>query len=404
MAGKNRSLARVAFVTPRYGAGVVGGSEAVVAEAARGFAARGYDVEVLTTCARSHFSWANEFEPGTFVDRGVTVRRFKTVTGAGLRSRFGLDQRVQRGELLDSGEEVAWANDRFRVPELYLHLFEHARGYDVIVLSPYLFWSTIYGASVAPERSVIMPCLHDEPYARLGIVRSTLASVAALWFLSEPEHLLAHRLAPALSPRHAVVGAAVEVPEHYDPAGFRQRHGLSSPFILFAGRREPGKGWDSVLRAFARVVATGENAIDLVTTGVGEPKIPEGLEQRVHDLGYLEPEELASAFAAAEALVQPSANESFSRTLMEAWLAGTPVIATAAGEVATWHCERSGGGITYADDFEFAECLRFVIEAPKSAAELAMRGREYVLANYTWDKVLDAMERSLVELDRSLKR
>jgi glycosyltransferase involved in cell wall biosynthesis len=404
MARKNRSLARVAFVTPRYGAGVVGGSEAVVAEAARGLARRGYDVEVLTTCARSHFSWANEFPAGEVVDRGVTVRRFRTVTGAGLRSRFGLDQRVQRGERLDSGEEVAWANDRFRVPELYLHLYEHARSYDAIVLSPYLFWTTIYGASVAPERSVVMPCLHDEPYARLGIVRATLASAAALWFLSEPEHLLAHRLAPGLSPRHAVVGAAVEVPEHYDPAGFRQRHHLSSPFILFAGRREPGKGWDSLLRAFARVIATGDGAIDLVTTGVGDPDLPQGLEGRVHDLGYLEPDELANAFAAAEALVQPSANESFSRTLMEAWLAGTPVIATAAGEVVTWHCERSGGGITYADDFEFAQCLRFVVEAPKAAAELALKGREYVLEHYTWDKVLDEMERSLIALDRSLKR
>ena len=141
-----------------------------------------------------------------------------------------------------------------------------------------------------------------------------------------------------------------------------------------------------------------------MTTGVGEPEIPEGLADRVHDLGYLEPDELASAFAAAEALVQPSPNESFSRTLMEAWLAGTPVIATAAGEVVTWHCERSGGGITYADDFEFAECLRFVTEAPKAASELAIKGRDYVLENYTWDKVLDEMERSLVELDRSLKR
>ena len=35
------------------------------------FAARGHEVELLTTCARSHFSWANEFEAGTFLDRGV---------------------------------------------------------------------------------------------------------------------------------------------------------------------------------------------------------------------------------------------------------------------------------------------------------------------------------------------
>ncbi len=76
MARKMSSRARFAFVTPRYRPGVVGGSEAVMAEAARGLAGRGYQVEILTTCARSHFSWANEFDEGTSEDRGVLVRPF----------------------------------------------------------------------------------------------------------------------------------------------------------------------------------------------------------------------------------------------------------------------------------------------------------------------------------------
>jgi glycosyltransferase involved in cell wall biosynthesis len=132
-----------------------------------------------------------------------------------------------------------------------------------------------------------------------------------------------------------------------------------------------------------------------VTFGVGSPDVPEGLRDRVIDLGYLDGDELPHAFAAAEGLLQPSLNESFSRTVMEAWLAGTPVVATAASEVVAWHCERSGGGLTYADELEFGECLAFLAEAPKAAAALAERGRQYVLANYTWDVVADAMERSL---------
>jgi glycosyltransferase involved in cell wall biosynthesis len=375
-----------------------------MAEAARGFAGRGHQVEILTTCARSHFSWANEFPAGESRERGVLIRRFPTVTSRGLWPRIGLNDRVERGEKLDPREEIAWANDRFRVPDLFFYLYEKATTYDVIVLSPYLFWSTIYGAGVAPERSIVMPCLHDEPYARLSIVRTALSSVAGVWFLSEPEHLLGHRLAPGLPPRHAVVGAAVEIPENYDPAGFRERHDLKRPFVLFAGRRELGKGWDQLLRGYATALATSDVPFDLVTTGAGEPEIPESLVGRVIDLGYVDADEMPSAFAAAEALVQPSANESFSRTLMEAWLAGTPVIATAAGEVVTWHCERSGGGLTYVDEVEFVHCLRFINEAPKAAAELAQRGRDYVLANYTWDTVLDAMERSAEGLFRSLER
>jgi glycosyltransferase involved in cell wall biosynthesis len=110
---------------------------------------------------------------------------------------------------------------------------------------------------------------------------------------------------------------------------------------------------------------------------------------------------MPSAFAAAAAVVQPSTNESFSRVLMEAWLASTPVIANAGGEVLAWHCERSGGGLTYANDQEFLECLRFVAEAPDAAAALAAAGRAYVLSNYTWPLVLDRMEASLDAFVRS---
>jgi len=262
-------------------------------------------------------------------------------------------------------------------------------------LSPYLFWTTIYGAAVLPDRAIIMPCLHDESYAWLSIVSESLTSVGGVWFLSEPEHQLGHRIAAGLAPLHSVVGAAVDVPLAYDAAGFRARHGITRPFVLYAGRREEGKGWTELLSAFGAAVATGENSFDLLTSGVGDPNPPAALAGRVIDLGFLSHEEMPSAFAAAAAVVQPSVNESFSRVLMEAWLAETPVIASARGEVVAWHCERSGGGLTYASDAEFAQCLRFIDEAPATASALATRGRDYVLSNYTWDLVLDRMESSL---------
>ena len=65
----------------------------------------------------------------------------------------------------------------------------------------------------------------------------------------------------------------------------------------------------------------------------------------------LDESEVGDAFAAATAYVQPSANESFSRTIMEAWLAGTLVLATDASAVLRWHCERSGAGICFGDEF-----------------------------------------------------
>lgn len=363
-------------------------------EAAHGLAARGYDVELLATCATNHYSWANDLPAGSTVDGDVTVRRFPTVQARDFGRWTSIQERLLEGERLDEAEELAWINGRFRVPDLYLYLSGHAREYAAVIFSPYLFWSTLYCAGIAPERTILMPCLHDEPYAYLRSVAAALASSAAVWFLSEPEHQLGHRLAP-LAPHHRVVGAAVDVPESYDRSGFRERHDLRRPYVLYAGRREGGKGWEQLVAGFGAAALRHRLPFDLVTVGVGAAEAPPWLEHRIVDLGYLDPEQVPDAFAAADAFVQPSANESFSRTIMESWLAGTVVIANGASDVVTWHCERSGGGLVYADELELGQCLRFAAEAPKQAAELASRGRDYVLANYTWPTVLDAMESSL---------
>jgi glycosyltransferase involved in cell wall biosynthesis len=377
-------------VTPRFGAGVVGGSELVMTQIARGLAERGAVVEVATTCARDHYTWANEFPPGTSNDGPITVHRFVTERPRAAGRFRSLQERIHDEKELRLGDELAWVEGRFRVPGLYAWLQENGSRFDAILLSPYLFWTTIFGAAVHPERSVIVPCLHDEPEAQLQVVSALLSDSAGVLFLSEPEHQLGHRIAN-LPARHAVVGAAVEPPDKYDPEGFRARHGLSRPFVLYAGRREDGKGWRALVNGFGAAVLRHDIPFDLVTAGVGIPYIPEAVADRVIDIGYLDDDELPNAFAAADAYLQPSRNESFSRTIMEAWLAGTPVIATSGSEVVDWHCERSGGGLTYGDSFELAQCLLYLAASPRSAKALAARGREYVLANYQWPIVLDSI-------------
>ena len=99
--------------------------------------------------------------------------------------------------------------------------------------------------------------------------------------------------------------------------------------------------------------------------------------------------------AAAAAYVQPSAMESFSRTVLEAMLAGTPVIANAASDVVRWHVERSQAGLLYHNEAELVECLRFVGDHHHEFKEAVSGGRSYVLENYQLGRVLDQMEVSL---------
>jgi len=383
---------RVALVPTRYGPGVVGGSEAVCAEIALGLSSRGWDVEVLTTCAVDHFTWANALPEGASEENGLLVRRFPTVRDPSRVARRAQDS-IEGDEVPSLDEQISWLGFQFRAPDLFHHLLQHSQEFDAVVFSPYLFWNTSVCLRAAPERSVVVPCLHDETYARLDVLRPVLSDPAAVWFLSEPEHELAHSLGD-VSEHHVVTGAGVDVPSSYDPEGFRARHGIERPFVLYAGRREGGKGWHWLLDAYELAVKAGVE-LDLVTIGAGEVHVPAGLAGRVLDLGFVSAAERDDAFAAAAAYVQPSRMESFSRSVMEAWLAGTPVLATADGAVVAWHCKRSGGGLLFDGAEELVEQLLSLSRSPAEARSMAERGRSYVLAEYSWDVVLDRMETSL---------
>jgi glycosyltransferase involved in cell wall biosynthesis len=285
-------------------------------------------------------------------------------------------------------------NDDLRVPSLWHHLLLHADEYRALVFAPYLFWTTFACGQVAPDRTLLMPCLHDEPEARLDIFGPLFSGARAVWFLSEPERDLARALYQ-LPPRHEVLGSGVHVPERYDPDGFRARHGIDGPFVLYAGRREGAKGWEWLLDTFATAVMRHELDLCLVTLGTGEVHPPVGVADRVIDLGFVSSDERDDAFAAASAYLQPSALESFSRTAMEAWLAGTLLVANGAADVVRWHCERSGAGLTFDGAEELVAALRFVAAEPDAARQLAAPGRDYVLANYRWDAVLDRVEAAI---------
>lgn len=384
---------RIGLVPARFGAGTVGGAEVVMAEIAHGLRDRGWDVEILTTCATDHFSWVNVMPPGLSEQDGLTVRRFPAVFEA-TAERGHYERSILAGHRLSIEAQQRWMNGGMRVPELYHYLLDHAEQYRALVFTPYLFWVAFACAQVAPSRSLLWTCLHDEPYAYLDLFQPVLTGVAGLFFQTQPEHELAHRIASPLA-EHAEVGCGVHAPTGYDPEGFRRRYGIDGRFLLYAGRREGAKGWDDLLAAFASATARSELPFSLVTMGVGPVDAPREIAGRVIDVGFLSDDERDNAFAAADAYLQPSRYEAFSRTIMEAWLAGTPVIGNAGSDVVAWHCQRSGAGLLYDDEYELEQCLRFVAEAPQAAGELARSGRAYVLAHYTWNTVLDNIERAL---------
>lgn len=383
---------RLVFAPSRYGPEVVGGAETVQRELAIGLQKRGWEVEVATTCAVDHHSWQNVLPAGLSELDGIPVRRFPAESP--LPERAARELEIMRGAERPISDQYRWLNTGMRSPELYHHLLDNQHRYRGMVFTPYPTWLTVAGSQIAAKRSVLWTCLHDEPYATLGVFQPMFRSVAGLLLQSDPEQELLHRIVDAPAP-HQVVGCTVQVPSGYDPSDFRDRHDIDRPFLLFAGRREGAKGWDELLKMFERATLRHDLPFVLVTIGDGVVDAPAAIRDRVIDLGFLPDHERDNAFAAAHAYLQPSRYEAFSRSIMEAWLAGTPVIGNARSDVVAWHCERSGAGLIYRDSFEFEECLAFLAEAPEAAAAMAAAGRAYVLDHYEPEAVLDRIDEAL---------
>ncbi len=381
----------IGFVPPRYGPDVVGGAEAVIAEAAHGLAERGYKVEILTTCAKDHYTWANHYAPGEEWVDNLCVRRFPVEIDPKAKNRDIIGHRILAGENVSLQDQQLWANDSLRSSELWHYISNNGERYRALVYAPYQFWTTYAVSQIYSHKSLLMPCLHDEPEAYLEIYKPVIEGAAGVWFLTDPERDLANKIF-AVPNSSEVVGAAVDVPTSYDPVAFRSKFGINEPFLYFAGRREWGKGWTQLVEAFAKANVTD---LKLVTSGVGEVTAPPEVLSRIVDIGFISDDDRNSAMAAAVAYVQPSDRESFSRTVLEAWLAGTPVIANGRSDVVAWHIDRSKAGFYYNTESEFVEAIRVFAENPVAAKELAQSGRQYVLQNYQWPTVLDNMERTL---------
>ena len=379
---------KIAFVVPRYGVESAGGAEVLAKSVAERLAADGNDVSVFTTCARDHFTWENYYKPGRETLNGVEVCRFPA-DPRDIGGEFcSLQERISRGMPAGRDEEEAWIRGSVHSRSLYDSIAARRDAFDCFIFLPYLFGTTWAGCAIAPDKSLIIPCLHDEPYARLAIFKEMSDRVRGMIFNTEPERALAVSLLGLAPEKGAVGGMGFVAMEEYRPERFRKKSGIGAPFITYAGRREQGKNTPLLVEYFRAFKNQHRNELKLLFLGTGDVAIPPELSRDVIDLGYVKEELKHDCYAASLALCQPSTNESLSIVLMEAWLAGAPGLVKGTCAVTSFHCTQANGGLLFRDYCEFAECLLFLTEREGLREKLAAGGGRYVLREYSWEAVM----------------
>lgn len=429
---------RIAFVIHRYGPEILGGPEHACRLIAEQLAER-HDVDVLTTCARDHVTWTNEYPEGADRIRGVTVRRF-----ANSQTR-NIDDFDRYSEWIfqnphETADEMEWLKRQGpSSPGLIDYLKRHHKQYEALIFFTYLYAPTVLGLQIDPARSILFPAAHDEPPIHLGIYEDVFRAPRAIGFLTEPERKFVSQTFERMAVIEETVGCGVEIPPHHayprpasqaggpseagqeaespQPEGddamsggesgrypshvasrgasFRRRHRIHGPFALYGGRIDPGKGCEELIEYFSTYVKGGGDA-SLVLMGLKLMPLPE--EPFINFAGMLSDQERLQALEAATVVVCPSPYETLSLIALESLAVGTPIVCNARSDVLVDHCLRSNGGLFYRDRDEFVESVKLLAGDERLRAAMGRSGREYVRRNYRWDVVLGKLDRMIAKV------
>jgi phosphatidylinositol alpha-mannosyltransferase len=200
--------------------------------------------------------------------------------------------------------------------------------------------------------------------------------------VSEQARASAQRWLPG---EYEIVPNGVLIPDDADPADREHR-------IVFAGRQEPRKGLQVLLRAWPqireqtdarlRIVGADPLAVRLLLTRLRVP------EDGIDILGFLSQADLTVELGSAKALVAPSlGGESFGMVLTRAFACATPVVASDIPGYRDVMTPETSVAVPPGDAGALAEAVAELVgdEAVREARGAA--ARQLALDNYSWPDV-----------------
>jgi phosphatidyl-myo-inositol alpha-mannosyltransferase len=162
--------------------------------------------------------------------------------------------------------------------------------------------------------------------------------------------------------------------------------------IVFAGRQEPRKGLQVLLRAWPeifrrtgsrlRIVGADPLAVRLLLT---RERIPE---DGIDVLGFLSQEELTRELLRAKLLVAPSlGGESFGMVLTRAFACATPVVASDIDGYREVMTKEAGVSFPAGDEQALTAAVAGLLEDEPRRATLGEGARRIALERYSWDDI-----------------
>jgi len=380
---------RIAFVIQRYGLEVNGGAEMHCRLLAERLAQR-HQVEVFATRALDYLEWRNHYPRGTSIVNGIPVHRSTVKRTRNARLFASLSNRVFHDHHTRD-EEEAWVRENGPYsPDLLAEVARARARFDLFLFYCYRYYHTYAGLPAVRDKSLLVPTAEEDPAIALTIFKPFFNAPKGIVYLTPEEQALVEGVSGNQQVPSTVIGSGLDLPETGPATGFRARHGLQRPFVLYVGRIDRMKGCLTLFAYFQKFRAESGLDVDLVLAGKPVVKIP--AHPNIRAVGFITEEEKVEALRECRLLVMPSPYESLSVITLEAWKLGRPVLANARCRVLEGQCRRSNGGLFYTGYAEFAEGLSLLLRRPEVGEILGGQGRAYVEAEYSWERVLQKLE------------
>lgn len=372
-------MAKILMITARFLEHASGGAEKLAYDYAS-ILSESNDVTVCTSCAKDYVSWKNEFSKGETKENSLRILRFPvSQTRNMVRMNRILNQCLEKGDSVSDKEQFEFLKEQGPFcPDLVNYVTKEQHTYDIAILIGYLYYPVVASIPNLKIPFVIVPTFHDEPPFRLPMYRKTYSSHYVYSFNAPEEISVYEAYTNQKTSSYFLIGTYIN-----DTITEANLSDLHSNQLITIGRIEPAKGYPELFEYFQNWKVFS-NRTDITVKCLGSISSMETpKEPLITFTGFVSEEEKISEIQKSFLLLNPSAFESFSISIMEAWIQKKAVLVNAKSTVMKGHCLRSQGGLYYSDSLSFQKTLDFLLENREIATRLGRNGREYVLANFS---------------------
>jgi phosphatidylinositol alpha-mannosyltransferase len=362
----------IVLVSP-YDITYPGGVSEHVSALARGLVSRGHTVHVLAVCSQQQPHLSPLVRPVT-----TTVLR---VSAGGTVARIGISPLSY-----------------FRIKKIL-----HSMAVDVVHLQeplvPGLNWWSLLLATRLPE-TVTIGTFHafredSNGMCQLGlpVLNPLFSKLDALIAVSEAAQEFASRWFPG---DYTIIPNGIEL-ERFGSNICRPRPESHAATILFVGRLEKRKGFETLFEAFTQLKFRNP-LVRLEVVGPIDDRKRQFYQRIAHSrgvtdiefTGYIPPRQLPAYYQNADIFCAPAVgDESFGIVLLEAMAAGLPVVASdIAGYRSVVASGQEGILVPPARPEALARALQYLIEQPQQRSDMGLRGQQKA-KNYSWDSIVE---------------